>query len=158
MAGGAQQGTTQQSPYANSGLARFGSIQAYQPTPYQPMLFQAPQMAERKTFQTYGGLLSTQPAADVGSSSAAVGDPATSTTADNATVGTVGQLGQIGQALGLLGPIGAVGQAVSIGQSASNGNVGPGDDAATDASSVGAVNGMDAASDAAGSGGSGGGK
>lgn len=149
----------QQSPYANSGLARFGSIQSYQPTPYQPQIFQAPDMAARKSFQPYGGLLASAPVADVGGGSAAVGDASTSTSADNATVGSLGQLGQIGLALGTLGPMGAVGQAVSIGQNASNGNVGPGDDSATDASSVGAVNGLDANSDAAdGSGAGAGGK
>lgn len=140
-AGGAQQGQSPQ--YANSGLARFGSIQQYQPTPYQPMLFQAPQLAQRRTMPAYGGLLGSGGgyvdaggggSSGIGSvgSVGANGQNADGSPNGQPTEGTPGQLGQIGLALGLSGIPGAMGQAVSIGQSAqAQADAAPADDGTT---------------------------
>lgn len=59
------------SPYANSGLGRFGGgFQPYQPQSYQPQTFQPGQLAPRRVFESRAGV---SPGAPGGMSSAAPG-------------------------------------------------------------------------------------
>lgn len=110
--------------YTNSGLWRFGNVPMYQPTPYTPTLFAAPQLAPARPMVNRGLLA---PAPDYvdrtsGGSSGAVGDPSTNAVSDTATVGSLGGLASVGLA-GIVGGFpGAIGQAISIGQNNANAN------------------------------------
>lgn len=179
MNGGAYQRPTY-TGQGNSGLGRFSSpIFGGLSSPYQPAIFQAPQLAPRRAYAPTGGLLSPMPDPYAEGGNGGLGGPGSTGQSGGGSVGTPGQAATIGLA-GMLGGLpGLVGSAVAAGNAgapangaavnaaaqgdpiafdmaASIGGVGPGPDSATDPSSVGAVNGMDAASDAAGGSGGGG--